>query len=97
MLYKIVPFLLWYHLGAAGVPRRAVPGVHAWISDRAAKGQCFAYAVAVAMLPVSVYVPACARPGGLLFTAAMGWLGFLMLSAARRYRVALAASAAVSA
>jgi hypothetical protein len=97
MLYKILPFLLWYHLGAMGVPRRAVPGVNAWISDRTAKGQCFAYAVAVAMLPVSVYVPACARPGGLLFTAAMGWLGFLMLSAARRYRAALAASAAVSA
>jgi hypothetical protein len=97
MLYKIVPFLLWYHLGAAGVPRRAVPGVSAWISDRAAKGQCCAYAVAVTMLAVSVYVPACARAGGLLFAAAMGWLGFLMMSAARRYRAALVASAAVSA
>jgi hypothetical protein len=97
MLYKIVPFLLWYHLGAAGVPRRAVPGVNAWISVGAEKGQCCAYAVAVTMLVVSVYVPACARPGGLLFAAATGWLGFLMISAARRYRAALVASAAVSA
>jgi hypothetical protein len=95
MLYKIVPFLLWYHLGIAGVPRRALPGVNAWISTRAARGQCGAYAAAVAMLAGSVFAPALARPGGLLFAAATAWLGVLLLAATLRYRRALAASAAV--
>ncbi|MGZ5199790.1 MAG: permease [Telluria sp.] len=97
MLYKIVPFLLWYHLGIAGIPRGAVPGVSAWITGRASKAQCCAYAAAMAMLAGSVCAPELVRPGALLFAAATAWLGALLLAAARRYRQALAASATVSA
>jgi hypothetical protein len=97
MLYKIVPFLLWYHLGLAGVPRRAVPGVNAWIAERAAKAQSCVHAAALAMLVISVFTPALVRPAGALFAAASGWTGVLLLRASQRYRRALLGSAAVGA
>jgi hypothetical protein len=97
MLYKIAPFLLWYHLGLAGVPRRAVPGVNGWIMDGTARAQCCVHAAALALMLGSVFAAPLARPAGLLFAAASAWLGKLLLSAALRYRRALLASAAVSA
>jgi hypothetical protein len=97
MLYKIVPFLLWYHLGLAGVPRRAVPGVNAWITERASRAQCCVHGAALALMAMSVFAPAFARFAGLLFAVSSGWIGVLLLSASQRYRRALMGSAAVSA
>jgi hypothetical protein len=91
MLYKIVPFLLWYHLGLAGVPRRAVPGVNAWITECAAKAQCCAWTAAVGLMGMSVFVPAFARLAGLALAVAGAGLGGLLWSASLRYRRALAA------
>lgn len=96
MLYKIVPFLLWYHLGAAGVPRRAVPGVNAWITERSARAQFCTWTAALVMVGGTVLAPALARAAGLLFALASGWLGWMLAAAALRYRCAVLASAGES-
>jgi lipid-A-disaccharide synthase-like uncharacterized protein len=90
MLYRIVPFLLWYHLAAAGVPRSAVPGVNAWIAAPCAKAQFWCHAAALAALTAATIIPMLARPAGLLFMAGMAWLGTTLAQAALRYRRALA-------
>lgn len=86
MLYKIMPFLLWYHLAAAGLPRRSVPGVNHWIGKRAAQAQFGCHAAAIVALAASVPLPALARPAGLLFAGGMAWLGAMLAKAALRYR-----------
>jgi hypothetical protein len=86
MLYKIVPFLLWYHLSAKGVRREAVPKVNAWIAPRAAQAQYWIHAAALAALCLAVETPGLARPAGLLFAAGAAWIGFLLAAAALRYR-----------
>ncbi|MCS0810700.1 permease [Massilia agilis] len=93
MLYKIVPFLLWYHLGSAGVARARVPGVNNWIGARAAKRQYAAHAAAVAALCVAVVVPVLARAAGALFAAQAAWIGTILAGAALRYRRIITASA----
>jgi hypothetical protein len=93
-LYKIVPFLLWYHLAGAGLPRQSVPGVNGWISARDARGQFWCHVAALAALAAAALVPELARPAGALFAADMAWLGALFLRAALRYRRALAGSGA---
>jgi hypothetical protein len=97
MLYRIVPFLLWYHLAQSGVPRSAAPGVNAWIAAGHAKAQFCCHAGAMAMLVGAVMMPMLARPAGLLFAADMAWLGMLLARAALCYRRALAASGRKSA
>jgi hypothetical protein len=86
MLYRIVPFLLWYHLAAAGVPRSAVPGVNAWIAAPFAKAQFWCHAAALAALAAATVLPVLARPAGLLFMAGMAWLGTTLARAVLRYR-----------
>jgi hypothetical protein len=92
MLYKIVPFLLWYHLSATGAPRAAVPKVNAWIGLRAAKRQHWSHVAALAALAMAVEVPGVARIAGTLFAADAAWLGILLAGAALRYRRISAAS-----
>jgi hypothetical protein len=94
MLYKIVPFLLWYHLAQAGLPRGSVPGVNAWISQRAARWQFCCHAAALAALAAAPIVPALARPAGLLFVLAMAWQGAMLMRCALRYRRLRAGSGA---
>jgi hypothetical protein len=86
MLYKIVPFLLWYHLSAAGTPRCAVPKVNAWIGAGAARWQWVSHAGAVAALSIAVQASAVARLAGVLFAADAAWIGVLLAKAALRYR-----------
>jgi hypothetical protein len=93
MLYKIVPFLLWYHLAQAGVERRAVPGVNAWIGERGAAWQFRAHAAAVGALAAAVFWPAWSRAAALVFALGAGGLALLLSAAALRYRRVLAASA----
>lgn len=93
MLYKIVPFLLWYHLSARGIRREAVPKVNAWVAPRAAKAQYWLHASALAALCLAVAKPGLARAAGLLFAADAAWIGALLAGAALRYRRITAASA----
>ena len=97
MLYKIVPFLLWYHLAAAGLPRRSVPGVNHWIGARTAQAQFCCHAASIVALSAAVPEHGLARLAGLLFAVDMAWLGLLLAQAALRYRRLLRSSVGESA
>jgi hypothetical protein len=69
MLYKIVPFLLWYHLQSrSGLDRKAVPSLRELLPDRAAKQQFWMHMAGLVLLVFAVALPAeLARPAAVMF------------------------------
>lgn len=58
MLYKIVPFLLWYDLQSrAGMERKTLPGIRALLPDRGAKQQFWLHLAALALLVAATLAP----------------------------------------
>ena len=86
MLYKIVPFLGWLHLKNLGGPRGPAPTMRQMIPARAMRGQCFLHLAALSMLLAAVWLPALARPAGLLFLLSSAWLGWNLYAAAAIFR-----------
>ncbi|HEU4853372.1 MAG TPA: permease [Telluria sp.] len=87
MLYKIVPFLLWYHLQQQGVPKAKLPSTQQWIVDGKAKSQFWLHATATALLCAAVVAPTpLARTAGLALCAACARLAFDLWGTALRYR-----------
>lgn len=72
MLYKIVPFLLWYHLQHDPRARKGeVPSLRDIIDERQARRQFWWHAAALAALLGAAFWPAwLARPAGLLLAIA---------------------------
>ena len=84
MLYKIVPFLLWYHLQQDPRKERAqVPSVKNLLPDAQARRQFWWHACALALLLCAVRWPLLARPASLVFGAASTRLGLDLYRAAR--------------
>lgn len=91
VLYKVVPFLAWFHLQAAQVERSrfdvAVPHMRSWVSDRLAYAHFLFHAAALTlMLAVWAGWEFTARPAGLLFAAAAVLQGVAFLRVYHRYR-----------
>src|SRR5690606_34430780 len=88
MLYKIVPFLVWYHLQSVpGLERKAVPNVRQIVGERAAMQQFGLHLAGCALLAAAVAAPAAlARPAALLLAVSACKLAFNLLGAARLYR-----------
>ena len=88
MLYKIVPFLLWYHLQHnAHATRGAVPTIRVILPDALARRQFWWHAAALAALSGAVYAPAwLARPGAALLVASSMLLGVDLWRATLRCR-----------
>lgn len=58
MLYKIVPFLLWYDLQSRpGMDRRKLPNMKDLLPDRAAKQQFWLHLAALALLVAAPLAP----------------------------------------
>lgn len=87
MLYKIVPFLLWYHLQAAlAMPLPIVPKVKDIITDRAATRQYYAHLAALALLLAASQWPGpLTRVAACSLGGACAWLIVLLAGALRRY------------
>ncbi|AOJ01422.1 hypothetical protein WS70_05905 [Burkholderia mayonis] len=87
MLYKIIPFLLWYHAqksSANAIP--ALPKVKDMLPDRIARRQFFVHVVALLLLVAASVTPgAFARPAAVALGVSTGWLAVNMLGALRRY------------
>ncbi|WP_324657897.1 hypothetical protein [Burkholderia thailandensis] len=87
MLYKIIPFLLWYHAQKASetaIP--AMPKVKDMLPERAARPQFYAHVAALLLLVAASVAPApFARPAAVAFGVSAGWLALNMLGAWRRY------------
>jgi len=87
MLYKIVPFLAWFHLHAQkGLPAAGRPSMKDYLPESRAQGQFRAYLAALACLLATPFAPALAVPGGLLLAASSAWLGWNLVSAVRLFR-----------
>ncbi len=91
MLYKIVPFLSWMHLQNCGQAKVPAPAMNKILAEPAMHRQMLAYAAALALLLAAIFFPAwLARPAGLAFAAANGWLWWNLAGAIGRYRQHLA-------
>lgn len=91
MLYKIVPFLSWMHLQNHGQAKVPAPAMNKILAEPEMHRQMLVYTVAFALLLAAIFFPDwLARPAGLAFALANGWLWWNLLIAIRRYRSHLA-------
>lgn len=102
MLYKIVPFLVWFHLQSSrgATSSHAVPNVREILPESRAKRQMRLHFAALCTLLAAVVFPALFfYPAALLFGASNLWLWLNIVAAGRTYRrvYALLAANAVSA
>ncbi len=88
MLYKIVPFLMWYH--AQSIVRadsKNVLSIQKILPDRAAARQFWVHLAALLLLVGAAMWPALlARPAALALCLSAGWLGFNLYISVRSYR-----------
>ncbi len=91
MLYKIVPFLLWYHLQQNPLAGKGdVPSIRVLLPEAAGRRQFLAYALALATVLAALWWPhTLARPAGALFAAASMLLAVDLARATLRYRAVL--------
>lgn len=87
MLYKIVPFLTWYHLQDSRPRGNSIPNVNQIIPPRHSRWQFYLHGCAVLLLVAACYTPALlARPAALLLALASLALCANLLTAVRLYR-----------
>lgn len=87
MLYKIVPFLAWFHLQAALLGRAKVPNMKQLLPDVKAQRQGWTYLAALWLLLAAVLVPEVfTYPAGIALGVTGGWLGVNMVQVALIYR-----------
>ncbi|MDE1942765.1 MAG: hypothetical protein KGI47_06435 [Betaproteobacteria bacterium] len=86
MLYKIVPFLTWFHLQSAYPGLGIVPNVRDIHARFHADRQLALLAVAIATLAASSWFPQLARVAGLLWMIHAAWLEINVLQAAHIFR-----------
>jgi hypothetical protein len=92
MLYKIIPFLLWYNAQKdLTVALRAVPKVKNIIPDNIAKRQYWAHLAGLMLLLLTCVHPQWFTwPAALCLAVSAAWLGFNMATALMLYRRAKA-------
>ncbi|HJV50971.1 MAG TPA: hypothetical protein VJ652_05920 [Noviherbaspirillum sp.] len=98
MLYKIVPFLVWYHLQnqLAGGCAKA-PNVKQVLPDNVAQRQFRAHVAALVLLVgCAIWPRVLVYPAALAFGLSSCWLWFNLMTAARVYRRSLAQAPAAA-
>lgn len=83
MLYKIAPFLTWYHLQTAHSRSGIVPNVRQIQSGFRAHSQMGLYLIALTVLVASCWVATLSRIAGILWAINALWLEINMLKAAK--------------
>ena len=91
VLYKIVPFLAWFHLQAAlaadGRLDRAAPHMRFFVSDAAARAHFAVFAVGLCLLVAALLgLDPAAHAAGAAYAAGSALQGVTLLRAWRRYR-----------
>lgn len=90
MLYKIVPFLVWFHLQARGPGKSPLKSMKDVLADKMALGQWRAHALAQILLVAAVLAPQWFfYPAAALATFSAAWLTRNLLVAVGVYRRAL--------
>jgi hypothetical protein len=85
MLYKIAPFLVWFHLQGRGAGR-SVPHMKKILGDAEQRTQFRAQLVALALLLAAPWWPPLAYAGGIVLAVSMGLLLRNLLAIMRVYR-----------
>lgn len=86
MLYKIVPFLAWFHLQAQLLGRAKVPNIKQLLPDAPVRRQKWAsLAALLLLLAAAVYPAVFTYPAALALGATGVWLGVNLCSVARIY------------
>ncbi|MEW6590653.1 MAG: hypothetical protein AB1418_06410 [Pseudomonadota bacterium] len=86
MLYKIVPFLAWFHLQAQLQARAgSIPTMKDMISPRAMRGQFRLHLAACLLLVGALAWPPLVMPGGVAMAGSALWLAANLMSAVRRF------------
>lgn len=86
MLYKIVPFLAWFHLQAQLFQHVKVPNMKQLLPDACVRQQWWSYLAALLLLLAAAVQPRLfAYPAALAVGVAGGWLGINLLRVCRIY------------
>lgn len=92
MLFKIMPFLCWFHLQHRQLAARRldlrIPHMHTFVPDRSARIQLGLHLSTLGLLTAAAALPdsGLARPAGLALAASAGYLGFLLVRCYLLYR-----------
>ena len=86
MLYKIVPFLIWFHLQSLLMGVTKVPNMRQIMPEPGMRRQMWLHFAAVPVLALSALWPPLIYPAALLFGASMLWLEINLWHAFRIYR-----------
>lgn len=86
MLYKIVPFLAWFHLQSRYAGRTSIPNMKQFQPDKPARIQLGLYLAALALLAAAVFFPPLARIAGLVWATNALALGRNLVRAAALYQ-----------
>ena len=86
MLYKIVPFLIWFHLQGLLMGAAKVPNMRQIMPEAGMRRQMWLHFAAVPALALSALWPPLIYPAALLFGASMIFLEINLLSAFRIYQ-----------
>ena len=90
MLYKIVPFLAWFHLQAQLFQRAKVPNMKRLLPDAAIRQQWWVYLAALLLLLAAAVHPAVfTYPAALALGGTGAWLGVNLVGVWRMYRQVL--------
>ena len=84
MLYKIIPFLTWFHLNAQGY--FSAPMMHEVIHPKTAKKHFWIHTATMVSLLLSVSISVASYLAGALMMLSFGWITYQILHADRLYR-----------
>jgi len=84
MLYKIIPFLTWFHLNAQGY--LTAPMMHEVIHPKTAKKHLYIHVVTLVLLLVSILFPSLVHVAGAGLMLSFGWLLYQIIHALSLYR-----------
>ncbi len=86
MLYKIIPFLTWFHLQSAYPRSGIIPNVRELQAPYRAKPQAAFYAISLLFLVLACWFPSLSRGAGVLWAMDAWWLGSNLLGSAMTYK-----------
>lgn len=87
MLYKIIPFLVWYHSQKdLKVALPVIPKVRQIMPDVTGKRHYWAHAIALVLLLAAYVWPMLSRPAAVVLGLSAAWLGISMIQALILYR-----------
>jgi hypothetical protein len=83
MFYKIIPFLVWFHLNAQGY--YTAPMMHEVIHPRTAKKHFWIHTAVVALFLLALFVPVVTYLAGVMMSVSFAWVAWQIAGAHRLY------------